>query len=531
MSGDDFERLTAQRTSALMAGQIAATLISFAGTIVLVFFLGSSDFGILNVLYAIPFLISMISDIGMRGSCTTMISDSMNKGDGIMASRIATTGLLITCILGVICTGTLLLLSNNLVLLLLGSDRYLPSCRYAILGLLTNSVFNTTGSIIIGFGRMREMSALMVIHTSCRATISPWIVYLGFGINGALVGFLSAQTVAITVSLIFIYSFTHGAHIAVEGPASFYSIAHEMIVLGLPISFSHAIDYSATPLLNVLLSQSASHETIGYFNVAASFSGLVLMITTPLSNSFFQAFSIKDWSQKRTDLFNLFRKSVFHLELILIPLLCVLSLISIPVVTFLYGSEFYIAGQYLSIFVFTFLASALGLPICVSFLKGTRRTYSGSGISVLSLVSSFAIIIWIVVPRNITNIIISLTAGPMIALVIGYLLIWKMYGLEPEFKKLLAVLIVAAVGLILSYACKSTLWFLPTYFLLLSVCSIFILTYLILLVLFRVVDEGTFVEMQTIYEGKSLLGFVFGAFIIVERALLHLITGENRTES
>lgn len=173
---------------------------------------------------------------------------------------------------------------------------------------------------------------------------------------------------------------------------------NKYIAFAVPILLIVVINSIVQYSDKLLLAHYTSTTELGYYSAANSFGGLIMLASSSIGNIFFPLFSSllanKDWSTVR--------QKIMHyqelLTLFVFPLVCVLTMISRPLLTTVLGAKY---GPSVEPFMIISLATYIlivGMPYG-NIITGAGRFYLFAGINLIKLVVFLLAITLFVSPR------------------------------------------------------------------------------------------------------------------------------------
>jgi O-antigen/teichoic acid export membrane protein len=237
---------------------------------------------------------------------------------------------------------------------------------------LPASLFNTISAIYFGLERMDIIAALIVGVALIRSTMSPLLVSMGYGIPGALMGFMVGYGVALLIGLILLAREIRREDRSADLPGE--GSLGDMLRFGFPLfigSFVGGLGLRYQGLLQVWF---ASDLVIGNLNIASKFKSLAGLFTVPIAASIYPAFSKFRFEEKRGEMVKMFGASVRYATMIVIPVTLLVVVVSEPIVVALFGREYALAPFFLAIAVLEFLPVGLGSLSVIPFLNSQGDT-------------------------------------------------------------------------------------------------------------------------------------------------------------
>jgi len=174
-----------------------------------------------------------------------------------------------------------------------------------------------------------------------------------------------------------------------------------------------------------------SEVMIGNYKIATNFTVLLTFLTIPINNVLFPAFSKLDPQNEKSLIKTVFASSVKYTNLLLVPAVMAMVVLSTPLISTLYGNKWSYAPHFLVVSVIFYLLSLSGLRSMGSLLYAMGETKLLMKQSVLSLIIAIPVAFLLIPPLGIIGMIIGLPIAAFPSTFIGLYFIWKHYGLKP----------------------------------------------------------------------------------------------------
>ncbi|MFQ6053120.1 MAG: oligosaccharide flippase family protein, partial [Candidatus Bathyarchaeia archaeon] len=328
--------------------------------------------------------------------------------------------------------------------------------------------------------RMDRRAAVNVFQGLIKGVSAPLLVYLGFGVSGAVIGIVLSYLFAAPVGLLLaFFSSPRRARVEMEPPDTWRSL-RLMLAFGLPLFLGGLVAGFAGRLQGFLLSWFVSDELIGNYGVAFRFTSLVNLVTESIGVTLFPAFSRFSYVVEPEKLREAFQGSVRYSAIIVLPLVLLLATVAKPAIYTLFTSKYPYAPLFFQLLLAPMLLVGLGSLSIGNFLNSQGDTTTSMRITLLLssvsiLLSPILVWVWGVIGL-VASIIVSGLAGNLL----GFLVLRNKYRVSPELEHSGRTLLCSAVSAASAYG---VLWFLsdPTPLLRLFIGTAIFLTAFLLL--------------------------------------------------
>ncbi len=301
-----------------LAGQLAPLVVSLFATPFVIRLLGSEGYGVLILVGLIPSYFGF-ADFGMSIASTKFASEAYAAGDSEKEARIVRTAAFVAFCSSLPIGLALFASSAKIVWFFNVPAEYQPQASIAlkiaavtfVVGFL-NTVFNTPQ-----LTRLR-MDLNTFVNSGFRLlglAATPIVIYLGYGIIGAV-------TVLLAASLL-----TLAGHVYISGrlQPKLFQLSIDRRSLRPMLKFGGAVVFlgmAGVVLFNAekgLLARLVSVEALAFYSVGYTLAAMMIMLSSTLIQSLVPAFSQLTNEKNRSQLENLFARTIKLSLILLIP--------------------------------------------------------------------------------------------------------------------------------------------------------------------------------------------------------------------
>ncbi|MCC7308879.1 MAG: flippase, partial [Acidobacteria bacterium] len=312
-----------------LAGQVAPLGVSLVATPFTIRLLGAEGYGVLILVGLIPTYLGF-ADLGMGIASTKFGSEAYAAGDAEKEARTVRTAAVLSLLLSVpfgvaifVLSGWLATLFNVPAHLHAEASLALKVAAVTFVVNFLNQIFNTPQ-----LDRLR-MDLNTFVTSGFRMlgiAATPIVIYLGFGILGAVVVLLIASLA------------TLAGHIYVSGRLlpNLFDLSLDRTIIRPMLKFGGALAISgiaALLLLNVekaVLAKTTSVEVLAYYSVAFTLASMMTMFASAMIQSLVPAFAQLLQAESQEKVSSLFRTALRLNVLIVLPALVILFVIAEP---------------------------------------------------------------------------------------------------------------------------------------------------------------------------------------------------------
>lgn len=428
-----------------MIGQISSTLITAIAIIIVARFLGSTNYGQITIAMIPISIAGLFIDLGINGALIKYLAQYRSEGRASEANSFLKAGLTIN-----------ILASSILTVLIYISSEYLanqvfhqPEIRILIqvssLNLIAQSLLNTARSIFIGYERMKLVSLMVILQSIIKSTLSPLLVYLGYGAFGAATG----HTAAILVTGIVGVTIIQFTYLKQETEASstinFIEASKTLLSYGAPLFLSLIISGSIMQIYNFLMALNVTPSDVGNYQAATNFPVLIAFFTIPIVTVLFPLFS-KIPRSDNGQLAAVYRNVVKYSALITVPVTSVLILLSDPIVQIIYGAAYPHTSNYLKLVCIPFLMIGIGYQINGNLLNGQGKTRPPFISSILVFLVGLPLSLYLIPRMGVTGLLITVITATLAGN--AYILFWisRNFGFSLDWRASAKIYLSSAIA-------------------------------------------------------------------------------------
>lgn len=354
----------------LMIGQILSTLILAIGVLIVANLLGQEDFGLLNTAMA-PVSIAMIfQDMGVNSALIKYISQNRYEKNRGNLKVFLESGLILTFITSFMLAGIVFVSSGYLADQVYGIVELEPLIRYLSLLIIGQSFLTTAYGITVGYERMELRSGLQVFYSFMKSIVAPVLVYMGYGVFGAILGELVPVLITGALGLFFIL-LIYLKEREYGGSLSFVEATKMIVGYSSPLFFSRVLTGVQPHIYTSLLVIAFGRVMTGNWNAVLRFSALLAFVTMPISTTLFPLFSKLE--NKIDELKFIYQNSVKFSTLFAYPIAVAIIVLSDQISNVLL-SKYEYASFFLKIYMLTFIWIGIGSNSNGALLNSHRMT-------------------------------------------------------------------------------------------------------------------------------------------------------------
>jgi len=303
--------------------------------------LGSENYGLLSLGFAIISFLSIIALMGLTTGVIRYVSYYKGKGNKEKIKGVILSSIKISLPLSIILSIILFIFAENISITIFNNSRLtiiLKLFSFIIPFIVLNNLFNAT---IVGFQKIKyQIITKEIIENSIKLILTIILIYLGFNLFGAIIGYIIAIVAGTLISL---YLLQKKVFPFLKKEIKPHYITKKLFNFSLPLILSGflVMIIKWTDVLMIGYFKTASE--VGIYNVALPTANLLVLIPTsllalfmPIITELYSKGKIKEIKK----ISNITSKWIFFLNL---PLFFLIMLFSKEILRILFGEE-YIVG-------------------------------------------------------------------------------------------------------------------------------------------------------------------------------------------
>jgi len=426
----EIAKVSARTGFFLFLGNSLSTVIMAVGSILIARLLGPENYGLYTVAMIVPSILVPLIDLGISPALTRFCAHYFARGQYRKVVVLINTGIIFKLVLSLIASVILLLFSETFATSILNRPSLGLFISVTLIYLIGQVVLTTLHAIFIGLDKTENSGLLMNIEAVTKLVVSPLLIFLGMGVIGAILGaglgLLFAAGIGAAVLLLRISPSLHITDNE-ENVNSFQGL--KMAVrYGMPLYLSSLIFSLVAQYRNFILARFASNTEIGNYSIAINFSVLITLLTYPIANSLFPAFSKLSIKENRNTVEKMFKLSVKYTSLLVVPASFAVAVLSNEAVDTLYGSQYGLAPSYLTVYILSFLCTGLGMAVVDGFFNGQGDTRATFRMNLIYLSISVPLAFILALLYGVQGLIASILVSQFLSVIYGLFLAHRKYA-------------------------------------------------------------------------------------------------------
>ncbi len=292
----------------LFVGNTLSTVVLALGSIIIARLLGPSNYGVYTLTLLTPLVLISVSDLGMNYALVRLSAKLKSQGDQLGVSRTIRLGFLLKLSIGIVAFSVCYLGAASISATVLNRPELASFLRLAAFLVIGQTIDDAATNSFIGIDLMQYSAGIQVAYSILKSVLAPALVLLGFGIAGAIAGYVVSTFVAGVIGAILL--FTRHARSGRRESGSQPVRLRGMLGYGFPLYLAALIAALLSQYQNVVLAQFATNVEIGNFSAAWNFNAFLSILIYPITTAIFPMFSKMDREDHRANLARAFELAV-----------------------------------------------------------------------------------------------------------------------------------------------------------------------------------------------------------------------------
>jgi O-antigen/teichoic acid export membrane protein len=436
----------------LFTGQVVSTVTMAVSTIILARLMLPEEYGLYAIALIPSNMMNLFRDWGINYAVTKYIAQS-RAGYGHENIRdIIVAGMTFETLSGLALSLVSLGCANFMASVIFQRPESSFLISMASATIISGSLLTFSQSAFTGFEKMKPTSLIIILQAVVKSIASPLLVFIGYGVLGAVVGYTFSFLVAGIVSLVSLYLIILKRYSIAKGRKTNKSeTLRKMLVYGVPLSVSSILGGFVAQFFAFMMAFYCNDTLIGNYQIAAQFAVILSLFTIPISMVLLPAFAKVDPKGDRKLIKTVFRSSVKYTAALLAPATMAVMALSKPMIGTIYGEKWAYAPLILFLYVIVNLLVVCGSLSMGSLLAGLGKTKIMLVQSLLMLFFGIPLAFILVPMFGVMGVIFGNLLAGLPGMFLGIYWVWKHYEVKADFKSSSRILIASASAAIATY--------------------------------------------------------------------------------
>jgi O-antigen/teichoic acid export membrane protein len=501
----------------LFIGVSISSVLTALSLILVLRLLGNpDDYGIITTALIFPTMLALFKDWGINSAMIKYLAQYKSENKTRNIKNVMVAGMLFELVTGILLTLLCFFMADILATEVFQLPEAKVLIEVAALTILADSFLKVSQSTFIGLEKLEFHSLTLILNAGIRCFLAPFLVFVGYGIMGAIQGLIAAQIIAGIIGIIIFYvRFFRNLTREAASKWNLTGTLKTLLRYGLPLSVSVVVTGFLPQFFNTLLTQGiefvngANYTTaLGNFQAAVNFTVIISFFTVPIGTVLFPAFSKIKGKEENHILKVVFQSSVKYGALLTLPVTLMIMVLSEPMVFAVVGTEYTQAPFFLTLYSTFFLYALLGNLSLGNFLNGQGETKITMKLALINLGVGL-LLGWMLIPQfGVVGLIVANSIAGLPSILLGLWWIRKHFGATIDWMSSVKIFLASCIAAGVTYLILSQLNF--SYWVELMVGGIsFSFVYLVAAPLIRAVDKKDVHSLREMLGDLGPLSYIF----------------------
>jgi stage V sporulation protein B len=489
----------------LLIGVATSAIIMAVGTIILARLMTTDEYGLYGIVLIPSTMINLFRDWGINSAMTKYIAqyNFLHKDEEVHDVIVA--GLIFEVVTGLALSFLSLFLASFIASTLFNRPTSASFIAIVSVSIISGSLLAASQSGFVGFERMGLNSFTLICQAVVKTAIGPVLVFLGYSVLGAVLGYTISFVAAAIIGLATFYFIlirpirkraTHKSNIT--------RTLKTMLNYGVPLSINSTLSGILVQVYAFMMPSFASNTMIGNYQTAVTFAVLLTFITTPIATVLFPAFSKLHPKEEHDLIKTVFTSSIKYTSILLVPATMAVMALSGPMIGTLYGEKYVYGPFFLTLYVVGNLFAVIGNLSAGSFLSGLGETRILMNQSILTLAIGLPLGFILIPAYGITGLLIASLLSGLPSMVWVLYWIWKHYKTKADFQSSAKILAASTLAAAITYL-PTTLLNTANWIKLIIGLIVFVAVYILSAPLIGAVNQTDLNTLRTMLSGLGII--------------------------
>lgn len=346
----------ASGTKAVFGGNLVGMLAQ--GGLVLVLtrvFMTPGEYGELNFALSAFGVVVILATLGLPKSAARYVTEFAERDPGQVPHVLRLSLGYLAALVVVVAGGTLLF--GGPVARLAGTPSLVPLVGLGAAWVAARAFTSYFGALFQGFNRVQYSATLRVVTRAAQFVFVVALVALGFGVAGALAGYVAGLAVAGAVGAAVAYTKFYGAHEAAAEPVA--GLSRRILEYSVPLTATRGANVLDKKVDTLLVGAIAGMTGAGFYTVAKQVSNFASMPAASFGFTLSPALGEQANRENGERAARLYEQSLSYVLLAYVPAAVGLVLVAEPMVRYVFGTDYLGAVPVVQVFAGFVLVNAV----------------------------------------------------------------------------------------------------------------------------------------------------------------------------
>lgn len=304
-----------------------------------------TEYGLLFLAISIVGVAKMFGDLGLSRSAAYYVTKFKEAEPAKVPSVLRISiqyRLLLLCIVG-----SVLVLGSGLIASILDEPELAPILVIGAGYLVTLSLHSFVGTIFQGFNRVSLTAVIDIVHNISRLLFVIGFLVLGFGVAGAMSGYLIGALISATIGFVILYV---GFYSKYRGAEPTKTLRNRILRYSVPLTATQAANVVDKRVDTILIGFFLNPVAVGYYVLSKQITEFVLVPAGSLGFSVSPTYGEQKAEGALEQGARIYETTLRYVMLLYVPGAVGLFLVAEPAVQLVFGSDYLGAVPVLQIF-------------------------------------------------------------------------------------------------------------------------------------------------------------------------------------
>lgn len=318
-------------------------------------FMTPSQYGELNFVLSALGVVSILATLGLPKSAARYVTE-FSEIDPEQVPHVVRTSLKYLGILVVVVAGATLAVGRPTTTIL-GVPSIAPFIAVGSLYIVTQAFMKYCTALCQGFNRVDWSALIGVVNNVGRVLFVVLLVALGFGVTGALFGYIAGYVAAAVVGGYVVYTQFYTDYR--PAPAADDGLSRRILEYSIPLTATRTANVIDRKIDTILVGVLLNMTAVGYYTVAKQVADFVAAPASSVGYTISPAIGEQSSADRKDRARKLYERSVQYVLLAYLPAVAGLVLVAEPMVRYVFGTNYLGAVPAVQVFAAFVLVSAL----------------------------------------------------------------------------------------------------------------------------------------------------------------------------
>jgi stage V sporulation protein B len=448
----ELSKTSATGSFQIFIGVALSTIIMAIGSIILGRLLGTDGYGLYGIVIIPVTTMNLFRDWGINSAITRYVASLRETNRDEEIHNVIVAGFIFEVASGL----ALSFLSLALATFIASAVFHRPESAVLIeimsVSIISGSLLAASQGVFVGYERMELNSFTLICQAIVKTVIGPVLIFLGYGVLGAIIGYSVGFIAAAIIGLAtFYFILFRPLRKKVTGNSSIIKTLREMLRYGVPLQIATILGGILMQYYSFIVVPLTSNTLYGNYLTAVNFTTLLTFITIPIATVLFPAFARLDPKKEHELVKTVYAASIKYTSILLIPATMALMALSGPMISTLYGAKYVYGPFFLTINVIGSLFAVFGSLSAVGLLSGLGDTRILMMQSIITLAIGLPLGAILIPMFGITGLIVTVVIDGLPSMFWSLYWIWKHYKAKADFQSSAKILVASSIAAVVAY--------------------------------------------------------------------------------